>query len=243
MRKRHKCPLHKESTPSAVVYDDRFWCFGCSKGGPIEQLGLSADELEEETERYVEDVKETYASYIHRLPLVEHRGLSFPTDSTGYFITWPNDSYYKYRKTGLNVSEGGKYRGPTGVKKPPLIIPKNLHSDTVVVVEGEINALSLDSIPHSYALISPGGCGDFYGRNLDSYFDWLVSYKHILAVLDADKAGIKAAIEFKSRLLTYGHTSNKLSLWEKDANDILTTEGKEALDAKIKKEMEVFGGV
>lgn len=207
-------------------------------------LGLSPEDVEKEqkADSFVENVRETYASYIDKLPLVEHRGLLFPSDSTGYFVTWPTDTYYKYRRTG-DTSEGGKYRSPKGVKKPPLIIPKNLHSDVVVVVEGEINALSLNSIPHTYAIISPGGAGDFYGRNLDTYFDWLVSYKHILAVLDADKAGITAGIEFKSRLLTYGHTSNKLALWDKDANDILTSEGKEALNAKITKELEVFGRV
>jgi hypothetical protein len=240
-KKKYICPLHKEDTPSAVVYGDRFFCFGCRGGGPVSDVGLTPEDLEaeESAPKYVENIAETYAKYINKLPMCPQRGLSFPTDSGGYFIAWPTESYYKYRKFSFD-KEAGKYRSPVGVKKPPFIIPKNLHSDILVVVEGEINAMSIDSLSHSYAIVSPGSSGDFYSQNFNKYIDWILSYKHIIGILDNDKAGVKGCIEFKSKLLTMGHTSNNIVLWDKDANDILVTEGKEALNDRMSEELGVF---
>jgi DNA primase len=29
------CPFHKEKTPSCVLYNDHFYCFGCRKSGDV----------------------------------------------------------------------------------------------------------------------------------------------------------------------------------------------------------------
>lgn len=32
------CPFHKETTPSCVISEDKYHCFGCGKNGNINEL-------------------------------------------------------------------------------------------------------------------------------------------------------------------------------------------------------------
>jgi hypothetical protein len=230
MRKRYHCPRHSEATPSAVVYGDTYHCFGCGSRGPVTELGLSAGEAQPE---YVEDVKASIEN-IQSLPKRNIRGFDLHYNARGYYLLWPNFSYYKFRSFDDNTG-GGKYRGPSGVKKTPFVLGNNggtVRGDRLVLVEGEFNALSLASleIPDLY-IVSPGGAGDFYSKNSERYLQDYLKFSSIDIVVDNDAPGLLAGIEMKSKLAAKGADAYAISivLVDKDFNEVHEQHGKEAL--------------
>lgn len=214
---RRLCPVHKENTPSFVVYQSGWGhCYGC---GAHIQVGTSANLTEKPKENIGDSLE-----YIKSLPLVPRRGLEFHTNQTGYYILWPNAKFYKKR-----MFEGSKYLSPVGIRKPLFIAAKNPTSSSLIIVEGEINAMSLAKAMPNINIVSPGAASDFYSVNSDRfYLPHYLNYDNIHIIVDKDKAGIVAGIELKTRLLI--HKSNiKISLWENDANDLLQKEGPEGL--------------
>lgn len=234
MNKKYPCPHHEEKTPSAVAYANGYYSFCCGKSGPLSELGLAPGERVEIT--YVEDLPSSI-DRIKRLERKEVRGFSLPVDSTGYYLLFPGDTYYKKRILGAD--SGSKYRGPSGHKKPPFVAymptPESWHD--LILVEGEFNALSLALLEPNATVISPGGAGDFYSargiNNLEGYSQNYTGIIHV--VVDADAAGAQAAIETKARLITLGCSDVRLYLVEKDFNDILVELGKEALRDEVKR--------
>lgn len=230
MTKKYLCPKHREDTPSAVAYANGYYCFGCGAKGPLTELGLPAGERIEIT--YVEDVVATIA-YIESLPRKEIRGFSLHYNSRGYYLIWPSEDYYKMRIEGAEA--GNKYRGPSGHKKPPFVCGNSARHARLVLVEGEFNALSLAALEPACDVISPGGAGDFYSRSGERALEnYAKEYRQVEIVVDADAAGAQAAIEAKAKLVTFGCSEVKIHLVEKDFNDILVQNGKEALRDKIR---------
>lgn len=227
--KKYLCPRHKEDTPSAHAYHDGYKCYGCGATGPLSELGLPAGERIEYT--YVEDVAATI-TYIKSLPKKEIRGFPLHYNSRGYYLLWPSEEYYKLRIEGAD--SGSKYRGPSGHSKPPFVISKG-NGDHLVLVEGEFNALSYGLCEPSATIISPGGAGDFYSRNGESALKTYSTYSRVDLVVDADAAGAQAAIETKAKLITLGCPEVKIHLVDKDFNDILVQDGKEALRGEVKR--------
>lgn len=223
MTKKYHCPHHEEKTPSAVAYENNYYSFCCGRSGPLSELGLAPGERIEKT--YVEDLPSSIAA-IRNLPTQEIRGFKLHADDRGYYLLWPNDSYYKRRVYDADASN--KYRGPSGHSKP-WFVANNIESSTLVLVEGEFNALSLASLEGSAAVISPGGAGDFYSRTGQRELEKLTKYETIHVVVDDDAAGAQAAIETKSRLITLGAQDVRLHLVKVDFNDVHTKEGKETL--------------
>lgn len=228
MKKKYHCPVHKEDTPSAHVYGNRFKCFGCGARGPITDLGLKPEDANEEKERFVENVAETF-EYILSLPVREFRGLRFPCSGVGYYVCWADHSYYKLRLFNPRKS-GDKYRSPSGVRKPPLILPGA--GESLALVEGEINALSLKEAFPALHVVSPGGAGDFYGKGQEAYVRRYAEFPKIHIFTDNDKAGGQAAIEMKVRLLMSGAQDVRIHLLETDFNDTLVQEGLHGLKAR-----------
>jgi hypothetical protein len=243
LTKKYLCPKHLEKTPSAVAYANGYYCFGCGAKGDLSELGLPAGERIEIT--YVEDIASTLA-YIATLPRKEIRGFSLPYTPRGYYLVWPTQDYYKLRIEGADA--GNKYRGPSGHKKPPFVpgasssgygegeasnAPRR-KSDVLCLVEGEFNALSLAALEPSLDIVSPGGAGDFYSATGRKHFPEYAAYPRVDIVTDADAAGAQAAIETKAALITLGAQDVRIHLVEKDFNEILVQDGKEALHAKAK---------
>lgn len=227
MRKRYHCPKHVESTPSAVVYRDGWYCFGCGQRGAISELGL----VEEEIPRieYVEDLQDTLR-YIERLPKRFVRGFELPHSLTGYYLVYPCGTYYKHRIMGT-TTPGGKYRGPSGHKKPPYVIPGKENSDTLVLVEGEFNAMTLALLDLPIRIISPGGAGDFYSKGREKDLITYSKYYTVIVVVDDDAAGAQAAIETKSRLLIANKNCDvRIKLLKEDFNDVYVNGGRKALE-------------
>jgi DNA primase len=228
MSKKYLCPKHEEKTPSANAYADGYHCFGCGARGPLSELGLPAGERIEIT--YVEDIASSIAR-IKNLPKQEIRGFQLHADSTGYYLLWPNDTYYKRRIYG--AESGNKYRGPSGHSKPWFEINRP-HPYRLAIVEGEFNSLSLATLELPLAICSPGGAGDFYSKGAQKNMERASRFEEIHIIVDADAAGAQAAIETKAKLITLGCSEVKIHLVEKDFNDILVQDGKEALRAKCK---------
>ena len=233
INKKYTCPNpnHEDSTPSANAYADGYHCFGCGARGPLSELGLAPGERIEYT--YKEDIPSS-VTRIKSLSKQEIRGFQLHADSLGYYILWGDDSYYKRRIYG--AESGNKYRGPAGHSKPPFVAQVTDYSD-LILIEGEMNAMSLALLEPSATVISPGGAGDFYSsrgsKDLEGYSQNFAGTIHI--VVDADAAGAQAAIETKAKLITLGCSEVKIHLVERDFNDILVQDGKEALRDEVRK--------
>jgi 5S rRNA maturation endonuclease (ribonuclease M5) len=223
------CPsgTHEDSTPSCAVYTDGSgWCFSCSKY--FKQL---EEPMAEIVPKEKENLDDSF-KYISTLPLIVHRGLSFPHDNRGYYIRWPNDDYYKMRMWAPKLDEP-KYMGAKGHKKPWFYLRHK--SDSCIVVEGEINALSLNELNLGMDILSPGGASNFYDSEMRSTINSFKRYKTVIVLVDKDAAGLKAAIEFHKLVKPYC-LDVRVKLMEKgqDCNEILVKEnGKEELKKTI----------
>ena len=203
------CPKHHETTPSCVIYEDRFHCFGCGAGGPLSEIGLGEVKIERQEPENLLMTTE----YIRSLPERLIRGLKLPVDDDSYYVLWPDSSYYKRRlKTGST-----RYVSPRGHSKP-LFIPHRYPNRTLAIVEGEINALSLATLQPPFTICSPGSASDLNSRK---YFPEYYKYDKFIIVADADTAGLAASINLKETLLKKTHKV-RIMLLETDFNDLLT---------------------
>ena len=207
------------------LYEEFAFCFVCKIKVPLSEV------VDVETIRKIkkapEDIKEA-VEYITSLLPHSVRGLSLPQDDTGYYILWPDKSYYKKRLFRGDL----RYMGPRGHRAPLLSFPGS-EVFNLVLVEGELNALSLRYAvgdDHRYTIASPGSCGEFL-RHLDKY----LTYTNITVIVDLDPPGVVYGLELKKELLKHGKRVQLVAA-EKDYNQILTEEGKEALK-KIAEEM------
>lgn len=221
MRQRILCPVHKEATPSMVLYDDVGHCFGCGATIPLDKLGVKA----EQKEKYVEDI-EASLKRIRELPKRDIRGFQLHCDPDYFYILFPGASYYKKRL--IARTSGSKYVGPSGHQKPLFRAVDSPENNTLAIVEGELNAMSLAACGFPVNVCSPGGAGDFYSKSMSKELTYYARHARILIVTDKDKAGAVAAIELKARLLGRSHVM--IQLVEKDFNELYQEpEGKEKI--------------
>lgn len=230
MRKRYLCPVHKEATPSAVVYADGFYCFGCGARGPVTDLGLEPGDKPDV--QFVEDIEESINA-IKRLPKRNIRGIDVHCNDRGFYILWESPLYYKFRSF-TDGTPGGKYRGPSGHSKPWLTVQSGAYK-RIALVEGEMNALSLAQVEPQCVIVCPGGAGDFYARNAKDGLTFASGFEIVDLIVDDDKAGAQAAIEATSRLRILGVNDVRIHLMKVDFNDVLTSQGLEALREEARK--------
>lgn len=226
MNKRYLCTRHEEATPSVVVYPDHGWCFGCCQKIPLAELGVSPQEAIREAS-YIEDIKATL-NYIANLPKKEIRSFNLPFNDRGYYLVFPTLDYYKFRSA--DGESKSKYRGPSGHQKPWFPAQIKGHK-TLVLIEGEFNALSYSTLEPEADIISPGGAGDFYSRLGKKYLDNLLHYDNYLVIVDDDAAGLQAAIETKAYLCSRGKKEVRIVLVKEDFNDVHCKKGKETKEA------------
>lgn len=156
--------------------------------------------------------------YINSLPRGNYRGFDMPYDNQGYYILWPSRDYYKRR----NFHGDPRYTAPRGVKQP--LYEFKGKSDTIILVEGELNALSLaHSVGWNHTIASPGPAGNFilYGKTAQLY-------GNIILVVDHDPAGIVYGTALKNTLLKQGKRV-KLVTCTVDYNEMYCSEGPEAV--------------
>lgn len=221
------CPFHQERSPSCVIYDDGFYhSYCCGRHGPISELGR-ATEAKPGRVKFVEDLTRTVPA-IQALPKREIRGLELHASDTGYYILWHDLSYYKYRPFTVGDARS-KYKGPSGVSKPLFQAANEFIGGECVVIEGELNALSLAKARPDLTVVSPGGAGDFYSkRTAGPDLSFYKRYSHLWCVVDEDPAGAMAAIQFKSLMVAAG-IEVTIRMMKVDANDLLVKEGPNGL--------------
>ena len=213
------CPVHEEDTPSCGIYSDgHYHCYGCHHSGNVTELGMEISN-EKSKPKPAEAIAETL-SYIKTLDQKLIRGVLLPVDDSCYYIVWPSGDYYIAR---YHVPTIGKYRNPTGYRKPPYIAGNcATRSDGIVVVEGELNAVSIHQAVPEILVISPGSASD-----LATPLAMYDNFDKILILADEDKAGAIGAIQLASNL---GRKKDvRIKLMKEDANDMLIKYGKERL--------------
>lgn len=221
-----KCIFHEEDTASLAIYHDGFKCYGCGRYGPLSDLeGVDVPKVEP---KQIEDLKKTF-EYINSLPVQKIRGLELPADDQCYYLCWPNEKYYKAR---YFEPIRGKYRNPTGHKQPTLWV-RQLGYPVLLVVEGEMNALSIAEIPKLRVdICSPGSAGNFQSKVLPRELTSYYRYSTIVIVADRDGPGADACINLMSAL-SGRVPSVRAHLMQKDANEILVGGGVEKLKKEI----------
>lgn len=223
------CPFHQEDTPSCVLYSNGYFCFGCGARGKLEELdGIELPPREELEPEPPEDLVAAFAR-INSLEQTEVRGLKFPADHRGYYLCWPDQSYYKLRV--WEPGSGPKYLGARGHKRGLFWARQEGHQ-TLVLVEGEINALSIAKAVPGVDVASPGGVGDFTVKKIKHKLTSYCRYSTILVVADADPPGATAIIEALSALWTSKINAKGLPM-SPDANEVLVKCGEEELKRRI----------
>lgn len=229
MHKKIICPYHDEQTPSCVLYPDSYYCFGCGAHGPLSDLGEGYENARIPP-KPKEDISKTMA-YIQALPVKEIRGLMLPYDESAYYIVWPNQEYYAKRL--FSPSErGSKYIYPSGHSVQPYIF--NSGTKTLILVEGQINAISLTQVYKNYTVVSLGGTSSFSEKMLLPILK--DNYDRCHVFVDNDAAGAKAVLESKP-IITKWVKLCKYNLIDNDFNDILVKYGTEGLREFVEKRM------
>lgn len=179
--------------------------------------------------------------YIKALPRQTIRGIPFHFDSEGYYIIWPDSSYYKLRRW-VSDDERSKYYCPSGHSKPVFKIGASKPSRNLVIVEGEINAISLTNSKGKFDILSPGGAGNFTDNQMINELSKFVYYDTIIICVDADTAGLNGALKLR-KLINDTHSLHAqviIHLMETDFNQLLTDYETE-FNKKVKKEFENLG--
>lgn len=218
-----KClnPAHEEDTPSLAVYDDGSgYCFGCQSYFRRVSQPKTVSSVEKE------DIA-AKIGVISSLPVVNFRGCSFPHDREGYYIVWPDKSYYKLRYW---APKGPKYKSPKGHQKP-WFWASHKGSRTLALVEGEINAISL-SRAVSFDVVSPGSIGDFINGAMKDSLHMFRSYDTIYVCVDKD-VGVTNALKFKELVKPFCQDVAIVLLTE-DFNEMLVRDGEEKFSKKVR---------
>lgn len=216
------CPHHEESTPSCHLYPDgRYYSFCCGASGPISEL----TGVEPPPPKPKEDL-EPMLDRIDRLPKTTWRGIgNVPYEDGAHYLVWPDRNYYlKRNPDGIKP----KYIGPTGHPRPMYVVNAS-RNRVLVMVEGEINAMSLTGLTPGLTLASPGSATEFTTKKALTFAQ---NYDIVYLILDRDHAGRQAALACKAALRPYAEEVH-ISLWPKDANEILMEEGEEALSEEL----------
>ncbi len=213
------CPLHDDRVASMKIYGDIAWCFVCHMSIPTTELNIiESPRLKQEPTNVPERIK-----HIKALPKKYIRGFDLHCEEDGsFYIVWPGENYYKKRTNNPKT----RYIGPAGVKAPLLAFPGR--SNHLIVVEGELNAMSLyEAIYGDYTVVSPGSAGEFM-RHIALY----KAYNKVTLILDNDAAGLVHGYQVKEVLLK-SRVNTTIVLMNKDFNQILQDGGEDAVRAKF----------
>lgn len=230
-----KCPHHDDSIASMALYEDGgSHCFGCGyhKSAAPSATGPSAPA----SVKLKEDIKLSLER-INLLPKKEIRGIpNVPYDENGFYIVYPNTDYYKLRrwdqKDPANLGkEKPKYGNPPGHSSPLFWARQKELSweQDLILIEGEMNALSMKLLDPWSDICSPGSSGDFYSKKNEQYLPLWRKYDKVYIVVDNDTAGFRAAASLKLHL-----PGSTVVFTVPDVNAMLTEYGKEETKRRLK---------
>jgi hypothetical protein len=251
MTNRIHCPFHQENTPSMVLYEEAYHCYGCGAHGPLKDLDNKVSGWENKVNkqpftrgaswktRYREDLKKSLER-ISKLPVANIRGLDFPYDDSGYYIVYPTRDYYI--KRSHSVDDPCKYKSPPGHKKPLYQLNTGTRDSVLVIIEGQLNALSAY---HAYSkistngklvIVSPGAATDLNKQDLITYY---LQYDKICIIVDRDAAGGIEGKALKDYLYKKGKRVRLVPM-ERDFNEILVQDGINSVYEELKKAVEMY---
>lgn len=226
------CPFHFENTDSCEIFEDGYYCFGCGAHGPLSKLPKYIEIPKAEKKYTKSDIELSWEiNAILKLPKKQIRGLDLHYDADYYYVMWPDFSYYKKRAFKETAA---KYLCPKGAKKPLFECTGSWRD--LMIVEGEINAMSADLVRPDFKIVSPGGVSEFTKQN---YIDFYIQYEHIYIVFDRDLPGVDNAIKLCNILRKEYKRFVYLRPMQRDLNSILTTDGIDAVRRKVS----AFSGV
>lgn len=216
------CPAHEDATPSLHLYPDGAFCFVCGYSCPLEAIGNEVKAI-----RLPPQDLPSMLSYIESLTPKLIRGLWLPSDERGYYVVWPDNKYYKQRL----FRGDARYKGPRGHRAP--LFRYHRDSKNLVIVEGELNAMSLLQImPDIDAeVVSPGSCNEMI-RHLNKY----LLFDRVWCIVDKDAPGVANGLALKDELRRFNKPCTLIAL-ETDINDHLSSKEEE----KITKHLELHG--
>lgn len=223
------CPRHDDVTPSCEVYPEFGYCFAGCGIIPLIELGMEVGSAPPKPKEDLYEKRE----YIKTLPVKEFRGFSFPYDDRGFYICWLDSLYYKKR---LFAADGPRYIGPSGHKPPLFWARRSTYREGVLVVEGEIEAISAAYACQDYDVVSPGAASNFEDV---TQLTQLVDYNKLIIAVDNDGAGSKAGRTLYQYFMD--KVPNLVLLHksiENDFNDILVTRGRDALNKEIENQVQ-----
>jgi 5S rRNA maturation endonuclease (ribonuclease M5) len=219
---KERCTQHEDRTPSVAVYEDgSTYCFSCggyTLANPSKVLSAPPKLKEEDVIKIVET--------INRKPKRLIRGLELPHDHLGYYVVWPGNNYYKLRYW-VPPADRGKYYNPVGAVRPNFILNRGALHDTLYVVEGELNALSIAKVIDN-TVVCPGSATNFKVNKVLDGLTNAYQYRNLVIVVDKDEAGIQAALLLKTNV-TERISDVRIIAMERDANEILVKDGAQAL--------------
>lgn len=226
------CVRHQESTPSLVIYDTYAYCYGGCGRIELSELGRVAESAPKE--RYKEDL-DARRKEIEALPRSTHRGFVFPYNHRGYFITWPDCSYYKQRLFDPKEGES-KYKCPAGQPQPPFWARRGA-GRILTLVEGELNSMSMAEAFPEWDVCSPGSASDFKTEKFRKFLLTIArSYCTVIVQTDRDGAGTEAAIHTKGLLLNKV-PNIPIVLMARDASEIYCADGKDKLREEVERHL------
>jgi hypothetical protein len=196
------------------IYENTAHCFVCGAHCPVEDV-LSGVELKKYNKQHKYSFEETM-EYISCLPVKEVRGLMLPVNTTGFYVVWPDKSYYKKR---LYIGKN-RYIGPPGMKPPLLKLGPQKAKSMLWVIEGELNALSFNQCYPNEDVVSPGSATELL-RHIEFY----LTFPYISVIVDKDDAGVAHGVILRDELAARGKLCNLIAV-KKDFNDVLQEKGK-----------------
>ena len=222
-------PSHVDKTPSMHLYEDGAHCFVCGYYCGLDQVTneVTIEEIQRLKKQAPENI-EAALSRIDSLPKKEVRGFNLPCDESGTYLVWPDRSYYKLRR----FDDKPRYIGPKGHRAPLFVIAGS--KTTLVVVEGEYNALSLKEVykkDGGPTIVSPGSASE-----LNRHTRFYLQFQKIYVIVDRDAAGVANGVRLREDLKKKGKRVVLIAL-EEDFNDMLQRNGKEEIKKRLKEEL------
>ncbi len=158
-------------------------------------------------------------------------GKTIPSIYFPYYDENSEQVFGKYRP--IHYEKGDKKSWRVSGAKPILFGMNNINkNDTLVICEGEIDALSIYESGYTNVVSIPSGTSDLSW--IENCFDWLEEIPLIILVADNDDAGRKF---IENTIIRYG--SDKIAVSTvpskyNDINDLLLAEDKDAVLKCIK---------
>ena len=249
-----KCPYcegggHDNYTFSINLQSGLFKCFraSCGKQGHFVEMARDFGyNLKSEYTKYRELHQKVIETKPRAIEYLESRGISADT-AKKYKITVQKNNpdilvfpffdeqnklqFVKYRNTKYN-GKGNKEWCERDTKPILFGMDQCVDFDRLIITEGQIDSLSVAECGFNNVVSVPTGAQGFTW--ISNCWDWISKFKEVIVFGDFEKDKITLIDTLEKRLKTVVKCVRKEDyLCEKDANDILTNYGQEAIKTAV----------